>query len=118
MAVAAYCVQRIGDLAQLELLVGIEGSAQRHIQQAVFRAGAGDAQRFVKALAQHGAEGERPAQIQDVALDGAALCQTGNGLVDHSLDRCWQRCPPRAAPWLMRGCTSLLANTPQREAMV
>ena len=22
------------------------------------------------------------------------------------------------APWLMRGCTSLLANTPQREAMV
>ena len=54
-------------------------------QQAVLRAGASHVQRFVKALAQHAAEGERAAQIQDIALDGTALCKACNGLVDHSL---------------------------------
>ena len=78
-------VQRIGHLGEHKLLVGIQSSAQRHIQQAVFRAGAGHVQRFVKALAQHGAEGERAAQIKDIALDGTSLCQTGDGLVDHGL---------------------------------
>ena len=78
-------IQRIGHLRQNESLVGIEGSAQCHIQQAVLRAGAGHVQRFVKALAQHAAEGERAAQIQDIALDGTALCKACNGLVDHSL---------------------------------
>ena len=39
----------------------------------------------IKLLAQHAAEGQRSAQIQDFALEGAALCQTGNGLVDHRL---------------------------------
>ena len=78
-------IQRIGHFGEHKLLVGVQGSAQRHIQQAVFRAGAGDVQSFVKALAQHGAEGQRTAQIQDVALDGASLRQTGDGLVDHGL---------------------------------
>ena len=78
-------VQRIRHLGQNESLVGIEGSAQCHIQQAVLRAGAGHVQRFVKALAQHAAEGERAAQIQDIALDGTALCKACNGLVDHGL---------------------------------
>ena len=78
-------VQRSGHLGEHKLLVGIQSRAQRHIQQAVFRAGAGHVQRFVKALAQHGAEGERAAQIEDITLDGATLCQTGDGLVDHCL---------------------------------
>ena len=34
-------IQRIGHLRQNKSLVGIEGSAQCHIQQAVLRAGAG-----------------------------------------------------------------------------
>ena len=78
-------VQRSGHLGEHKLLVGIQRSAQRYIQQAVLRADAGHIQRLVKAFAQHGAEGERAAQIEDVALDGASLCQTGDGLVDHSL---------------------------------
>ena len=78
-------VQCVGHIGEHKGFVRIQGGTQCHIQQAVFRAGAGHAQRLVKALAQHGAEGERPAQIQDVALDGAALCQTRNGLVDHGL---------------------------------
>lgn len=78
-------VQRSGHLGKHKFLVGIQRSAQRHIQQTVFRAGAGHVQRFVKALAQHGAEGERAAQIEDITLDGATLCQTGDGLVDHGL---------------------------------
>ena len=78
-------VQRVGHCGEVELLVRIEGGTQRHIEQAVLGAGSGDPQRLIKALAQHAAEGQRPAQIQDIALDGAALCQTGNGLVDHRL---------------------------------
>ena len=78
-------VQRSGYLGEHKFLVGVQGSAQRHIQQAVFRADAGHVHRLVKTLAQHGAEGERAAQIKDIALDGASLCQTGDGLVDHCL---------------------------------
>ena len=78
-------VQRIRHLGQNKRLVGIEGRTQCHIQQAVLRAGASHVQRFVKAFAQHAAEGERAAQIQDIALDGTALCKACNGLVDHSL---------------------------------
>ena len=78
-------VQGRGHLGQAERLVGVEGRAQRHVQQAVLGALAGDPQRLVKALAQHRAEGQRPAQIQDVALDGAALGQAGDGLADHRL---------------------------------
>ena len=78
-------VQRGSHVRQDELLVGVEGSAQRDIEQAMLGAGAGDAQRLIEALAQHGAEGQRPAQIEDVALNGASLCQTGDGLVDHGL---------------------------------
>ena len=78
-------VQRGRHLGQIERLVGVEGRAQRHIQQAVLGALAGDAQRLVKAAAQHRAEGQRPAQVQNVALDGAALGQAGDGLADHRL---------------------------------
>ena len=78
-------VQRVGHCGEFELLIRIEGGTQCHIEQAVLGAGSGDPQRLIKALAQHAAEGQRPAQIQDIALDGAALCQTGNGLVDHRL---------------------------------
>ena len=78
-------VEGRGHLGQLELLVGVEGRAQRHIEQAVLGAMAGDAQRLVKAPAQHRAEGQRPAQIEDVALDGPALGQAGDGLADHRL---------------------------------
>ena len=78
-------IQRLGHVRKAELLVRVEGSAQRHIEQTVLRAGAGNAQRLVEALAQHGAEGQRAAQIEDIALDGAALCQTGDGLVDYGL---------------------------------
>ena len=63
-------VQRIRHLGQNESLVGIEGSAQCHIQQAVLRAGAGHVQRFVKALAQHAAEGERAARYRILPLMG------------------------------------------------
>ena len=63
-------VQRIGHLGEHKFLVGIQCSAQRYIQQAVLRADAGHIQRLVKAFAQHGAEGERAAQIKDIALDG------------------------------------------------
>ena len=51
----------------------------------IFRADAGHVQRFVKALAQHGAEGERAAQIKDIALDGATLCQTCLLYTSHAL---------------------------------
>ena len=78
-------IQRSGHVREDELLVGVEGSAQRDVEQAVLGAGAGDAQCLVEALAQHGAEGQRTAQIEDIALDGASLCQTGDGLVDHGL---------------------------------
>ena len=78
-------IQRSGHVREDELLVGVEGSAQRDIEQAVLGAGTGDAQCLVEALAQHGAEGQRTAQIEDIALNGASLCQTGDGLVDHGL---------------------------------
>jgi len=39
----------------------------------------------VKALPQDSGEGQGPAQVQDVALDGPALGQPGNGLVHHRL---------------------------------
>ena len=81
----AVFIQAAGNLIQIKLLVCIERSSQRHVQQAVFRAGTGHMQGFVKAFAQHGGESQRPAQVQNIALDGAALCQAGNGLVDHSL---------------------------------
>ena len=81
----AVLIQTPGNDVQVGFLVGIVGSAQRHKQQAVFGAGAGNAQRFVKALAQRLGEGQRTAQIQDVAADGTPLRQARNGLVDHGL---------------------------------
>ena len=55
-------IQRSGHVREDELLVGVEGSAQRNVEQAVLGAGAGDAQCLVEALAQHGAEGQRTAR--------------------------------------------------------
>ena len=80
---AAIVFQPLHHIAQRKALVGIHGGAHGHKQKAVFGANAGGVQRFVKALAQNRAEGERPAQIQHLAPNGAALCQAGNGLVYH-----------------------------------
>ena len=63
-------IQRSGHVREDELLVGVEGSAQRDVEQAVLGAGTGDAQCLVEALAQHGAEGQRTAQIEDIAWMG------------------------------------------------
>ena len=81
----AVVVQPFCDLTQVGLLIGVECCAQRHKEQAVFRQGAGDAERFVKAAAQRPGEGQRAAQIQDIALDGASLRKAGDGLVDDCL---------------------------------
>ena len=81
----AVVVETLGNLAQVGFLVGIERRAHRNEEQAVLRQGAGDTQSLVKAPAQRPGEGQRAAEIQDVALDGAALCQTCNGLVDNGL---------------------------------
>ena len=56
-------VQRVGHCGEFELLIRIEGGTQCHIEQAVLGAGSGNPQRLIKALAQHAAEGQRPAQI-------------------------------------------------------
>ena len=71
---------------QVQHLIGVEGRAHGHKEQAVLRQGAGNAQGLVKAPAQRFGEGQRPAQIQDVALNGAALGQARDGLVDHRLE--------------------------------
>ena len=81
----AVLLQVVRHLVQVEFLVGIEGCAQGHVQQAVLRTGALDPQGVVKALPQDSGEGQGPAQVQDVALDGPALGQPGNGLVHHRL---------------------------------
>ena len=81
----AVIVQPLGDLVQVQHLIGVEGRAHGHKEQAVLRQGAGNAQGLVKAPAQRFGEGQRPAQVQDVALDGAALGQARDGLVDHCL---------------------------------
>ena len=66
----------------MEIEITAEGCDE---EQAVLRQGAGDTQSLVKAPTQRPGEGQRAAEIQDVALDGAALCQTCNGLVDNGL---------------------------------
>ena len=81
----AVVVQTAGHFPQVGLLVGIEGGAHGHKEQAVVGAEALDAQRLVEAFPQRLAEGQRPAQVDDVALDGTALGQARDGLVDHGL---------------------------------
>ena len=78
-------LQQLRRFLKIPGLLRVECRAQRHEQQAVFRAGPGDAQRLVKALPQALGEGQRPAQIQDVAFDGASLSQSRNGLVHNRL---------------------------------
>ena len=70
---------------QVEALICIKRSAQRHEQQAVLRADALDLQRPVEALAQDGGKGQRSAQIQYPALDRPSLSQACDGLVHHGL---------------------------------
>ena len=81
----AVLLQPLCHIVQIKGLVRVEGSTQCHVEQAVLRAGTLDVKRLVKALAQHTGEGQRSAQIEHVTLDGAALCQACNGLVDHRL---------------------------------
>ena len=61
-------------------------SAQRDVVERALRAKALKTERFVKAGAQFRKERERAAQIHDVALNGAALREAGDGLVDHGLE--------------------------------
>ena len=81
----AVLLQVVRHLVQVKFLVGIEGRAQGHVQQAVLRAGALHPQGVVEALPQDAGEGQGPAQVQDVATDGTALGQAGDGLVHHRL---------------------------------
>ena len=79
----AVFVEAGGHVGQGQLLIRIEGRAQGHIVQAVFRAGADHAQGLVEAFFQLGQEGEGAAQIEHAALDASALGQAGDGLVHH-----------------------------------
>ena len=77
--------QQLCRVQKIPAFLRVERRPQRHKHQAVLRAGSGDAQRLVKALPQALGEGQRPAKIQNVSLDGPSLCQTRNGLVYHRL---------------------------------
>ena len=81
----AVLLQVVRHLLEVKGLVGVKGRAQGHEQQAVLRAGALHAQGVVKALPQAAGEGQGPAQVQHVPLDGPALGQAGDGLVHHRL---------------------------------
>ena len=77
------------DVVQVELLVGVKSRAHGDVIEAVIRAEPAHAERPVKALTQHVGEGQRPAQIQYIALYRPALGQSGNRLIDDSLvDTC------------------------------
>ena len=81
----AALLQQLRRFQQVPRFLGVKRRAQGHEQQAVLRAGTGDAQGLVKALPQTFRESQRPAQIQDVSLDGPSLGQAGDGLVHHRL---------------------------------
>ena len=81
----AVIIQALGYFMQIGLFIGIECRTQGHEQQAVLGAQAGHTQCLVKTLAQGLAESQRSAQVDNVALDGPALGQACNGLVDHRL---------------------------------
>ena len=72
----AVVVQPLCDLAQVGFLIGVEGCAHCDEEQAVLRQRAGDAEGLVKALAQCPGEGQRAAEVEDVALDGASWLTT------------------------------------------
>jgi len=81
----AALLQQFRRFQQVPRFLGVKRRAQGHKQQAVLRTGSGDAQSLVEALPQTLGKGQRPAQIQNVALDRPSLRQTRNGLIHHRL---------------------------------
>ena len=81
----AALLQQFRRFQQVPRFLGVKRRAQGHKQQAVLRTGPGDAQRLVEALPQALGKGQRPTQIQDVALDRPSLRQTRDGLIHHRL---------------------------------
>ena len=77
--------QRLCHFHQVAFPVSIVSRTQRHEQQTVLRAGSGNTQRFIKALAQAGGEGQRAAQIQNIACNGPSLRKARNRLIHHGL---------------------------------
>ena len=78
-------LQQLRRFQQIPRLLGVKRRAQSHKQQAILRTSSGDAQSLVEALPQTLGKGQRPAQVQNVALDGPSLRQAGDGLVHHRL---------------------------------
>ena len=81
----AALLQQLRRFQQVPRFLGVKRRAQSHKQQAVLRTGSGDAQGLVEALPQTLGKGQRPAQIQNVALDRPSLRQTRDGLIHHRL---------------------------------
>ena len=78
-------LQGVCHCLQIKCLIRVVGCTQGHKQQTVFRAGTLNAQRPVKALPQNPGEGQRSAQIEDIARNGPPLSQARDGLVHHRL---------------------------------
>ena len=81
----AALLQQFRRFQQVPRFLGVKRRAQSHKQQAILRTSSGDAQSLVEALPQTLGKGQRPAQIQNVALDRPSLRQTRDGLVHHRL---------------------------------
>ena len=81
----AALLQQLRRFQQVPRFLGVKRRAQSHKQQAILRTGPGDAQSLVEALPQTLGKGQRPAQIQNVALDRPSLRQTRDGLIHHRL---------------------------------
>ena len=81
----AALLQQLRRFQQVPRFLGVKRRAQGHKQQAVLRTDPGDAKRLVEALPQALGKGQRPTQIQDVALDRPSLRQTRDGLIHHRL---------------------------------
>ena len=85
--VALRAVERLDGveaLGEQRRLAGLMRRAEGDIVQRILRADTGEAERLVKAGAQLAHERQRAAEVDDVALDGTALRQTADGLVDDS----------------------------------
>ena len=81
----AALLQQFRRFQQVPRFLGVKRRAQSHKQQAILRTSSGDAQGLVEALPQTLGKGQRPAQIQNVALDRPSLRQTRDGLIHHRL---------------------------------
>ena len=111
-----------GDLRErgvdVDRLHAAVGRAERHKIERIFRADALRLQRRVKRVPQLREERQRAAQIQHLAADRASLRQAGDSSGLPTAAKMLAHTSLLRAPWFRSGCTSLLANTPQREAMV